>query len=58
MNVSDAVMAAEMVQVTRVIGVHYDTFGYIVIDHENAKHAFKAAGRELLLPGIGQSVDL
>jgi L-ascorbate metabolism protein UlaG (beta-lactamase superfamily) len=58
MNVSDAVMAAEMVQAPKVIGVHFDTFGYIVIDHENAKHAFKAAGKELILPEIGQSLEV
>ncbi len=58
MNVADAVMAADFVQATRVIGVHYDTFGYIVIDHENAKKAFKGAGVELLLPAIGETVEM
>ena len=58
MNVTDAVMAAEFVQATKIIGVHFDTFGYIVIDHENAKKAFKGAGRELILAGIGESFEV
>ena len=32
MGREDAVQAAKMVQTKRVIGVHYDTFGFIKID--------------------------
>jgi L-ascorbate metabolism protein UlaG (beta-lactamase superfamily) len=58
MNVSDAIMAAEMVQVKKVVGVHFDSFGYIVIDHDKAKADFKAAGLELVLPEIGGSFEI
>lgn len=58
MNVSDAIMAAEMVQAKKVIGVHFDSFGYIVIDHEKAKADFNAAGMELVLPEIGGSFEV
>jgi len=58
MNVSDALMAADMVKANKIIGVHFDTFGYIVIDHENAKQAFKATGKELILPEIGESFEV
>ena len=35
MDVNDAIKAAEFVNTTTVVGIHYDTFGYIKINHEN-----------------------
>lgn len=56
MGVEDAALAAGMVKADRVIGVHYDTFGYIVIDKEAAKKTFEAKGIALLLPAIGETI--
>jgi L-ascorbate metabolism protein UlaG (beta-lactamase superfamily) len=58
MGYEDAVEAARMVQCTQVVGVHYDTFGYIKIDHEKAKQAFADAGITLHLPAIGETIEL
>lgn len=58
MGPGDAASAAVMVQTKKVIGVHYDTFGYIIIDHEKAKQTFAAKQVELLLPGIGETIEL
>lgn len=58
MGYEDAVEAARMVQCNKVVGVHYDTFGYIQIDKEAARKAFKDAGMELLLPAIGETINL
>lgn len=58
MGVEDAVVAAEYVKCPVVVGVHYNTFGYIVIDEEKAVEAFKADGKNLLLPGIGETIEL
>jgi L-ascorbate metabolism protein UlaG (beta-lactamase superfamily) len=58
MGYDDAIIAAELIQCRTIIGVHYDTFGYINIDHEKVKGAFAKAGLNLLLPGIGESIDL
>ncbi|GAO43316.1 metal-dependent hydrolase [Flavihumibacter petaseus] len=58
MDVHDALAAAEMVQCQQVVGVHYDTFGYIKIDHQAAQQVFSAAGRKLHLPAIGGSIAL
>ncbi len=58
MGYEDAIEAAKMVQCTKVVGVHYDTFGFIKIDHEKAKEAFTKAGIELYLIKIGDSVEL
>ncbi len=58
MGYRDAVMAAEFVKCDRVIGVHYDTFGFIEIDHAAAKAAFNDKGKSLTLPAIGETIDL
>ncbi|MEL6657167.1 MAG: metal-dependent hydrolase [Bacteroidota bacterium] len=58
MGYEDAVIAAEFLQVDKVIGIHYDTFGYIKLDHEAAKKAFADSGKELILLSIGESIDL
>ncbi len=58
MGVGDAIKAARYVGVKKVLGVHYDTFGYIKIDHAKAFESFKAAGMELFLQNIGSEAEL
>lgn len=58
MGYEDAVMAAEFVNCDRVVGVHYDTFGYIEIDKDKAKKEFEANGKDLILPKIGETIRL
>lgn len=58
MDVDDAAIAAEFLEVTRVLGYHYDTFGYIKIDHEAAKQKFANKHKELILLPIGDSIKL
>jgi len=55
MGIESAVIASDYVECQRVLGYHYDTFGYIEIDHEKAKETFNKAGKELiLLPVLGE----
>lgn len=58
MGYEDAIIAAEMIQCQNIVGVHYDTFGFIKIDHEKAKKAFAGAGLNLHLVKIGESIEL
>lgn len=58
MGVEDAILASDFVQCDKVLGVHYDTFGYIEIDKEMAKKKFFDAGKDLMLLGIGESLEL
>ena len=58
MGYEDAAMAAQWVGCKKVIGVHFDTFGYIRIDHEAATRHFHSLGLELVLPGIGSVTGL
>ena len=57
MDVDDAIVAAEFMQCDKIIGVHFDTFGFIKINHEEAIAKFKSAGKELILPKIGETID-
>lgn len=58
MDAADAAECARMVQCTRVVGVHYDTFGYIKIDHQQAIQTFAEAGAQLQLVKIGDTIDV
>lgn len=58
MNVRDALKATEFIQCDNVVGVHFDTFGYIRIDHEVSVKMFEDAGKKLLLPEIGQTYEV
>ncbi|MAP54660.1 metal-dependent hydrolase [Altibacter sp.] len=58
MGVEDAIIASDFVKCDKVLGVHYDTFGYIEIDHEEAKRKFYDAGKDLMLLAIGESIEL
>lgn len=58
MGVEDAIIAAEFIECSRIVGVHYDTFGYIKIDHKEATQQFEAAGLTLLLPAIGETINI
>lgn len=58
MDVDDAAIAAEFLEVTTVLGYHYDTFGYIKIDHEAAKQKFANKHKELILLPVGDSIEI
>ncbi len=58
MGVSDALIAADFVACKSVLGCHYDTFGYIEIDHGTAVKAFAAAGKKLHLLEIGGNMEV
>ena len=57
MGIEDACRAAEFVGVKKFVGVHYDTFPPIKLDRDGALKTAKAAGVELLLPKIGETID-
>ncbi len=58
MGVNDAVRAADFLGVKKVVGCHYNTFPPIEIDTGAAQSAFSQAGKELLLPGIGETIEV
>lgn len=56
MGVESAIIASDFVECNEVLGYHYDTFGYIVIDHDEAIDAFDKAGKNLTLLAIGSDL--
>ena len=58
MDVEDAIMAADFVDCEKILGCHYDTFGFILINHDEAKKKFFDAGKDLMLLDIGESISL
>lgn len=58
MGIDDAVKAAEFIGCDTVLGMHYDTFPPITIDHAAAKAAFAHEGRALHLLEIGEGFIL
>ena len=58
MGIDDAIRAADFVRCDRILGIHYDTFPPIRIDHEEARRKFSAVGKDLVLVGIGETLDL
>ncbi len=58
MDVEDAIIASDFVDCDKVLGYHFDTFGYIEINHDEAKKKFFDAGKDLMLLEIGESIVL
>ena len=58
MDVEDAILASDFVECDKVLGYHYDTFGYIEIDHKEAIQKFFDKGKDLMLLKIGESIEL
>ncbi len=57
-NYEDALEIAKMVKTKKVIGVHYNTFDLIKIDVEKALEHFSEEETNLLLPQIGETIDI
>lgn len=58
MGIDDAILASDFVECDKVLGYHYDTFGYIEIDHEVAKRKFFEKDKDLMLLKIGDFIEL
>jgi L-ascorbate metabolism protein UlaG (beta-lactamase superfamily) len=58
MGIDEATIASKFLGCNKVLGVHFDTFGYIKIDHKEAFEKFAYAKKELVLLEIGSSIKL
>lgn len=56
MGVDNAIIASEFINCKKIIGMHYDTFGYIKIDKEAAVTKFNHSGKQLTLMYIGETI--
>ena len=57
MGYQDGAIASEMIQCKEVIGMHFDTWPPLAIDHDAARAAFEAKGARLTLMEIGQQLE-
>lgn len=58
MGVDDAIKSTSFFNCKNVVGVHYDSFPVIKIDKEDTAAKFEKAGLNLLLPQVGETVEL
>jgi len=56
MGVDNAIIATDFINCDDIIGMHYDTFPPIKINHEEAIAKFEYAGKKLSLLKIGQTI--
>lgn len=58
MGIDDAVIASKYIKCDKILGYHYDTFGYIKIDKQRAIDKFNSKLKELILLDIGQTLSI
>lgn len=58
MGYKDAAIASDFIKCNHVIGVHFDTFGFIKLNHEAAQEHFKKHNKKLTLMQIGETMNL
>ena len=58
MGVDDAIIASDFVECNKILGYHFDTFGFIEIDKNKAVEKFSNNGKELILLEIGMGISI
>ncbi len=58
MDYTDAAIAADFLRCSHIVAMHFDTFGYIKVDHEAARQHFSKNGKTLTIPSIGETIAL
>lgn len=58
MDMHDAVLASDFIECNKIVGCHFDTFGFIEIDHKAAKKVFEDKRKALILPTVGESLSI
>jgi L-ascorbate metabolism protein UlaG (beta-lactamase superfamily) len=57
MGIDNAVIASDFLKCDHIIGMHFDTFDAIKIDHDEARRKFELSGKELLLMKVGETQE-
>ncbi|RLD46023.1 MAG: metal-dependent hydrolase [Bacteroidetes bacterium] len=57
MGVDEAIIASDFIDCNNIIAMHYDTFGYILVEKEAAKLKFESKGKKLKFIDIGTTID-
>jgi L-ascorbate metabolism protein UlaG (beta-lactamase superfamily) len=54
----DACLASDLFKCDHIIGCHFDTFEVIEIDRKKVRRFFEDKNKQLILPEIGQMIDV
>lgn len=57
MGIDNAIIASDFIGCSNIVGMHYNTFGYIVIDENEAVNSFSRAGKKLTLMKVGETIS-
>jgi L-ascorbate metabolism protein UlaG (beta-lactamase superfamily) len=58
MGIDNAILASDFINCEKIIGLHYDTYPIIKINHKEAVEKFMNAGKELMLLPIGNTIEI
>jgi L-ascorbate metabolism protein UlaG (beta-lactamase superfamily) len=58
MGIEESIIASDFIECDQIIAMHYDTFGYIVVDKQIAKAKFEARSKNLIFIEIGESLTI
>lgn len=58
MDYKDACIASDMIKCDTIVGCHFDTFPPITVDHQEVTNYYEEANKNILLPVIGQTIDI
>ena len=55
MDAQDALTASNFIDCNKIIAMHFDTFGFIKVDHDTVTKLFEGNNNTIKLPRIGES---
>jgi L-ascorbate metabolism protein UlaG (beta-lactamase superfamily) len=58
MDVDDAIIASQFVNCNNIVAMHFDTFPFIEINHQETIQKFKSKNIKLTLPEIGKTYEV
>lgn len=58
MGVHEAVIASDFIECNHIVAMHYDTFGYIIVEKSEAINTFKNKGKELTFVELGKTITI
>lgn len=56
MGVDSSIIASDFIECDKILAYHFDTFGFIEINHQKAIAKFKDKNKELIILEIGKSI--
>lgn len=58
MDYKDACIASDFIECDNIIAMHFDTFGFIKIDHQEVISYFLEEGKKITIPKVGETTTI